>query len=97
MISRILLQPIRKKSVYEFLNISETSSSKEVFDKINEISKTDELITTEFAREIKRFKIDRFNYDVIIKLEEKRLKNTVDDVLPPFINPQTEKRIVNYK
>ena len=97
MISRILLQPIRKKSVYEFLNISETSSSKEVFDKINEISKTDELITTEFAREIKRFKIERFNYDVIIKLEEKRLKNTVDDVLPPFINPQTEKRIVNYK
>ena len=86
----------RPKSLYERLNIPPTTKTPEVLKKIDEFAK-DSLIDGSLAKEINRFKMDRFNYDVIIELENKR-RLSEDDPLPPtFFKPDTEAAIAKLK
>ena len=93
--NRILRVQFRKKSLYENLDISPSASTEEVLSKIASLSKDGAIIDEQMARQIARFRKNRFDYDVIVALEEKEAKLKGREPLPPFINPDTERRIVS--
>ena len=93
--NRILRVQLRRKSLYENLDISPSASTEEVLSKIARLSKDGGIVDEQMARQIARFRKSRFDYDVIVALEEKEAKLHGREPLPPFINPDTERRIVS--
>jgi len=95
--NRILRVQLRRKSLYENLDISPSASTEEVLSKIARLSKDGGIVDEQMARQIARFRKSRFDYDVIVALEEKEAKLHGREPLPPFINPDTERRIASMK
>ena len=79
----------RSKSLYERLDIPPSTKTPEVLEKIDTLSK-DSLIDPQLAKEIHRFKLDRFSYDVILELENKPEISKDDLTQPTFLKPDTE-------
>ena len=79
----------RPKSLYERLDIPPSTKTPEVLEKIDALSK-DSLIDPQLAKEIHRFKLDRFSYDVILELENKPEISKDDLTQPTFLKPDTE-------